>query len=361
MTVCGLAHVLCMPSRAGPRWRYPADSPARDVAGFRKTLQYGRDCQTAYVRHGEKRVDPEERASALLELLSRRNTPTPVSELAAALRVSERTINYDLDALRRRGTVLKSIPGRNGGILLEQRRSADPQPGAAGREPQDRFVGYERELDLLVSALPGNAQSGRVALISGDAGIGKTRLCEELAARAGEMGVGIIWGRCVDNEGAPPLWPWAQILRSLASSDSADTVLQDAQADAARIARSRDSNLGFVITVYAEPGLFYQLSVTRQRSGLSFITSPVGDLEFVHPSPATANVLTFLVAGPQAHRDETFQGEMKRYRNRFRTVGRYPYRASDLVLLNEYHPRQLADPSDPPQYELQMYLLKQAP
>ena len=139
-----------------------------------------------------------------------------------------------------------------------------------------------------------------------------------------------------------------------------ETMAESIIADAARITRDRDSHLGFVIYVYAEPGLFYQLSVTRQRSGLSFLTRPVGDLEFAQPSAAASNVPTFLVAGPQAHRDQAFQGEMKRYQDRFRSVGRYPYHSSDLVLLNEYHPRQLADPTDPPHHELRMYLLKQA-
>ncbi|MCH8243369.1 MAG: hypothetical protein IH897_12295 [Planctomycetes bacterium] len=93
---------------------------------------------------------------------------------------------------------------------------------------------------------------------------------------------------------------------------------------------------------------------------MSFITSPVSDLEFVHPSPAAATVPTFLVAGPQAHRDKTFQGEMSRYRDRFRLIDRYPYRPSDLVLLNEHDSGHLANPSGPPRQEVLLYLLKQA-
>jgi 4-amino-4-deoxy-L-arabinose transferase-like glycosyltransferase len=144
------------------------------------------------------------------------------------------------------------------------------------------------------------------------------------------------------------------------SRTAQEIIAESITADAARIARSRDSNLGFVIYVYGEPGLFYQLSINMMRSELNFVTRPVGDLEFAQPNPAVSTVPTFLVAGPQAHRDKTFQDEIQRYRDRFRPMGRYPYRSSDLVLLNEYPPRRLADPSGPPQHELRMYLLKQA-
>jgi hypothetical protein len=139
------------------------------------------------------------------------------------------------------------------------------------------------------------------------------------------------------------------------SRTSMETIAESIAADAARIARGRDSNPGFVLLVYGEPGLFYQLSVTRQLSGRNFLTSPVGDLGFAQPNRAASSVPTFLVA----RRDKAFQGDRQRYQDRFQSVGRYPYRASDLVLLNEFHFHQLAKPSGSPQHELQLYLLKQ--
>jgi tetratricopeptide (TPR) repeat protein len=51
-------------------------------------------------------------------------------------------------------------------------------------------------------------------MISGEAGIGKTRLVEEVAAEAQLRGFHTAWGRCTEEGGAPPYWPWIQILRS---------------------------------------------------------------------------------------------------------------------------------------------------
>lgn len=56
---------------------------------------------------------------------------------------------------------------------------------------------------------------GRLLLITGEPGIGKTMMAEELAARAQQRGVRVLWGRCWEGGGAPAYWPWTQVLRSL--------------------------------------------------------------------------------------------------------------------------------------------------
>jgi predicted ATPase len=55
---------------------------------------------------------------------------------------------------------------------------------------------------------------GTVVLLAGEPGIGKTRTAEEFAAVAEEHGAAVLWGRCLEGEGAPPFWPWIQILSS---------------------------------------------------------------------------------------------------------------------------------------------------
>src|SRR5215467_9571597 len=83
-------------------------------------------------------------------------------------------------------------------------------------DAQMSFVGRERELAALVGRL---AEAGRghggVALLAGEAGIGKTRLSEELTALARARDVSVLWGRCIEDGGAPAYWPWMQVLRSL--------------------------------------------------------------------------------------------------------------------------------------------------
>jgi tetratricopeptide (TPR) repeat protein len=86
------------------------------------------------------------------------------------------------------------------------------------------FVGRERELDLLRESLAAAmAGQGRLVMLAGDPGIGKTRLAEEFAAHATAKGVCVRWGRCWEGKGAPAFWPWIQILRTqTAASDAED-------------------------------------------------------------------------------------------------------------------------------------------
>ncbi|MBA2388752.1 MAG: AAA family ATPase [Geodermatophilaceae bacterium] len=79
-----------------------------------------------------------------------------------------------------------------------------------------RFVGRQRELaelrDWLTDAQAG---SGRMALIRGEPGVGKTRLAEELAATAHAAGVPVAWCRCSGDAGTPPLWPLRRLVEQL--------------------------------------------------------------------------------------------------------------------------------------------------
>jgi tetratricopeptide (TPR) repeat protein len=88
-----------------------------------------------------------------------------------------------------------------------------PARGAAGRA----FVGRDREVADLVAGLE-DAIAGRVRLllVAGEPGIGKTWLAENLAERATARGARVRWVRCWEAGGAPPFWPWTQLLRALA-------------------------------------------------------------------------------------------------------------------------------------------------
>ena len=87
------------------------------------------------------------------------------------------------------------------------------------------MVGRARELDVLRSAftrlLDGRRQ---VVLISGEPGIGKTRCAEAVADLAEDQGALVLWGRCREEAGAPPYWPWVQILRAYVDASSLDEV-----------------------------------------------------------------------------------------------------------------------------------------
>src|SRR5262245_56714132 len=78
------------------------------------------------------------------------------------------------------------------------------------------IVGRNAELTELERALrEACAGRGGVWFASGEPGIGKTRLVEELAARAPGAGVGVYWGRCWEAGGALAYFPWIEVLRAL--------------------------------------------------------------------------------------------------------------------------------------------------
>jgi tetratricopeptide (TPR) repeat protein len=81
--------------------------------------------------------------------------------------------------------------------------------------------------------------AGSLALVSGEAGIGKTTLASRIAAEAAAQGVEVLWGRCVEFEGTPVYWCWRQVLRDWAEARPRDEVLEvlgPTASDVARIA-----------------------------------------------------------------------------------------------------------------------------
>ncbi|NML43649.1 AAA family ATPase [Ramlibacter sp. G-1-2-2] len=63
------------------------------------------------------------------------------------------------------------------------------------------------------AALAGNG--GAVALC-GEPGIGKSHTAQEAARRAAALGLRVLWARCNEEAGAPPYWPWRQLLQAWA-------------------------------------------------------------------------------------------------------------------------------------------------
>jgi len=91
------------------------------------------------------------------------------------------------------------------------------------------FVGRTDERAQLAAGLAsaGDGQGG-LFLISGEAGVGKTRLAMEAAAAAAQMDFTVLWGHCEQDQGAPAYWPWTQILRAARGADNFAAVIDDA-------------------------------------------------------------------------------------------------------------------------------------
>jgi DNA-binding CsgD family transcriptional regulator/tetratricopeptide (TPR) repeat protein len=78
------------------------------------------------------------------------------------------------------------------------------------------MVGRERELATLHAGFrEASIGRGGFILLSGEPGIGKTRLAEAFAATAVRRGGVVLWGRAFNGDGVPAFWPWVQALRDL--------------------------------------------------------------------------------------------------------------------------------------------------
>jgi oligopeptide transport system substrate-binding protein len=113
----------------------------------------------------------------------------------------------------------------------------------AGRSPLDviapsKLVGREQELAFLHQCWQGaQAGQGRLALISGEAGVGKTRLVEEFANRLRWQGVRVLWGRCYEFERALPYQPIAEALRTVLPTLTSDELASFPAWTVAEVAR----------------------------------------------------------------------------------------------------------------------------
>ena len=87
------------------------------------------------------------------------------------------------------------------------------------------FVGRESEMvELSASLDDARSGRGRIVMLAGEPGIGKTTMAEAIATIGAGQGFTTLWGRCPEQRGAPPYWPWAQIIRSSIAHSDGDTI-----------------------------------------------------------------------------------------------------------------------------------------
>ncbi|MEA2684957.1 MAG: hypothetical protein QOE93_152, partial [Actinomycetota bacterium] len=120
-------------------------------------------------------------------------------------------------------------------------QAGTPPPIILGRESTHRtpaaaappMVGRTSDVARLDVALDEAAAGrGRIVLVSGEPGIGKTRLAEELVDRGLATGATVAWGGNNEGEGAPAFWPWMQVLRTVLARSDQVAWPEDARAGA---------------------------------------------------------------------------------------------------------------------------------
>src|SRR6266516_1799370 len=104
------------------------------------------------------------------------------------------------------------------GVAKGRHAMATDRPTFPGTAPL--LVGREREQavlrDHLAAALAGH---GSLALIGGEAGIGKSALAEALCREAASQSALVLIGRCYDLTETPPYGPWLELFRRYQPSD----------------------------------------------------------------------------------------------------------------------------------------------
>jgi class 3 adenylate cyclase/tetratricopeptide (TPR) repeat protein len=112
------------------------------------------------------------------------------------------------------------------------RPSAVPAPHTPFVERDVERASLRRLLDLVRTG------HGRLGLIAGDAGVGKSRLVAEIGDEAEVCGIRVLTGHCVQLMGAPPYLPYVEIIEQAISSRRSPLALRQALGDrAAEIAR----------------------------------------------------------------------------------------------------------------------------
>src|SRR2546426_5550007 len=100
-------------------------------------------------------------------------------------------------------------------------RSAEPRSARVSSSMTDvPFVGREGELGALRACLADAGRGrGRVLLVGGEPGIGKTRFVEAAVGEARTLGFAVALGACDPYAGTPEYWPWRQMHRALATPE----------------------------------------------------------------------------------------------------------------------------------------------
>ncbi|WP_045739676.1 ATP-binding protein [Actinoplanes rectilineatus] len=88
-------------------------------------------------------------------------------------------------------------------------------PAGRARRP-GALVGRHEELTALRQGVERVLAGGTgLAVVEGEPGVGKTRLIEEASAEAERGGARVVWGRCLEGDGTPAMWPWVQVVVAL--------------------------------------------------------------------------------------------------------------------------------------------------
>ena len=177
------------------------------VSGYKLAGDYQAALQHALLltSHDPLREDAHRELMRLQFMLGQRNAALQQYRLVRKLLHEELRLAPMPETTALYNEILKSVE-----IQAPLPQAAPPLFDAFHRLP---IVGRENERrDLLTCVEAAIAQHGGLALVGGEAGIGKTRLVSEIAGDAQWRGATVLWGRSRDLDGVPPYAPLVEAL-----------------------------------------------------------------------------------------------------------------------------------------------------
>jgi dolichyl-phosphate-mannose-protein mannosyltransferase len=116
--------------------------------------------------------------------------------------------------------------------------------------------------------------------------------------------------------------------------------IQSPESKAVSTLNSQPSTLNsFVIYVLAEPGLYYHLASREDAGAVPFIAQPASNLGMLEPGKTDPRLPAYLLTGPHAREERE---QLADRTERVTLIQSFAYHPSDLVLLDDIPPRDLA-------------------
>ena len=137
-------------------------------------------------------------------------------DIENAISTAVRKIRVALHKHPRSAHFIETVPGKGYRFVapIHEARS-DGSVKSRLRRLQTSLAGRDREMALLSEGLGSSGSgTGRLMVISGESGIGKTRLAAELSATARANRMIVLSGRCSDDHKAVSLVPFVEMLES---------------------------------------------------------------------------------------------------------------------------------------------------
>jgi DNA-binding winged helix-turn-helix (wHTH) protein/predicted ATPase len=147
------------------------------------------------------------------------------NSINTAIRKVRRALSDDPDAPR----FVVTVPARGYRFVAEIRAPKISRADQFRARPPSTMVGRERELSSILNGLDDAAsRRGRLVLIAGEPGVGKTRMADEVAAAADAKRMTILVGHCSEHDEAVAYLPFVEILEDFIDRESNPDVLHAA-------------------------------------------------------------------------------------------------------------------------------------